>query len=288
MPGLFGLGRETHREIAEFRQVAGRRFERMPDALVRLYRRKAYTLVDAERPTLAGAQRVLRVVAPFYVIGLLLSCGSLGSSTGWIALAGLGLVAVAEWRVTAVRNRFAGQKAVALLETWRDHGGRARVCLRCGYDLRGTPGELCSECGGGRAFIPAGDDHAPGPARRRKLIRGHAQDRARNTPFYKARLLTLAALLGGAGLVGMVVLDQMNVRADWPHVAVPVTGLALAAVVPTTLGWWLTRRWARRIEAAAYTSDGETICWRCGSDRPPTGRCPHCDAAAGEAAPESR
>jgi hypothetical protein len=39
------------------------------------------------------------------------------------------------------------QKRVSLRVVDELGGGRLRVCLKCGYDLRGTPGEVCSECG---------------------------------------------------------------------------------------------------------------------------------------------
>jgi hypothetical protein len=58
-----------------------------------------------------------------------------------VAMFGLIIPCAVVWLDSRMRRRI-GRRVVDELG-----GGRLRVCLKCGYDLRGTPGEVCSECG---------------------------------------------------------------------------------------------------------------------------------------------
>ena len=58
---------------------------------------------------------------------------------GFVALSGLvaGMIAAGDW-VAVERPREALRRR-----------RRLGLCPRCGYDLRGSPGRICPECGGG-------------------------------------------------------------------------------------------------------------------------------------------
>jgi hypothetical protein len=55
-------------------------------------------------------------------------------------------ILIPQWALTYALHRRIRRRVRAKVEAELS-GGRLKTCLECGYDLRGTVGERCSECG---------------------------------------------------------------------------------------------------------------------------------------------
>lgn len=88
-------------------------------------------------------------VIAFFVFGMTCMMASMALLTEWSPLA---LVAVVMGALTAFCAAWLGQIGT-IRRTMRDEiqrlarEGSSPLCLACGYDLRGSPGPNCPECG---------------------------------------------------------------------------------------------------------------------------------------------
>lgn len=108
--------------------------ERLGEAAQNRYRHQPRVWVGAFIPSL-----------PFWAfLLLLLNRHQLAPLMQWVVWAVLLLITVEHvWSIFAMRRRLAAALGEQLLE----EGIRPCVCLVCGYDLRGTDSDRCSECG---------------------------------------------------------------------------------------------------------------------------------------------
>ncbi len=89
-----------------------------------------------------GGRSLLGAIAVVWIVGgyVLLD---LGMASVWVAV----LLAAAGLSLLAVMRGWQGEKLVLYEQVLAERGRRPPKCFGCGYDLRGTPGESCPECG---------------------------------------------------------------------------------------------------------------------------------------------
>lgn len=97
-----------------------------------------YVLAMARQPY--WVRRMPRLLLPGGLAGGVLTIALLGIQAGLLAVA-LGCAALLHWR-----ERRAHRDLLLLLAEAR-RTGRFPCCRHCGYDLRGSPGPTCPECG---------------------------------------------------------------------------------------------------------------------------------------------
>ena len=277
----------TQQAAATFRNRTGRTFDAASDGIVLEYRREAGQLV-AESALLWRAVRGLRRwgwigwLGGFLLIGVLDDRGAVGAVADlgpWLLVAaltgGVGWLVLAGMFDTRVARR-----AVELANSRR---GRACRCVRCGYDLTGTPGDRCSECGQAVRFtLPGGAATTPPVgADLSKHLRQHARQRANSDRGLHGRAMAVFfATFLPAVTVGGTAASLAGVAAElW---VLPATGVAAAVGLP--VAWLDARRGRDRLAARLLSRRTLTLCWDCGGDVPRDAMtCRHCDApAAGE------
>ena len=252
------------------RKAAPETFNDMPDVLIARHHDLAAADIDARgdlmrvgrwvdrhRHALIGVASLALCYGPFlnawlgaWAGSILFLCLPGSAALGWV------------WRRREARiGRLADNRA-----------REGQACGVCGYDLRGTPGDRCGECGTASRVevVTEAERRAEPPVEaRRAMIRRHVEraDAAAAEHELAVRLLLLVPLV-----IPILLIAREHGRVVfW----IGFTALAAAAVLIAVAHRVATRR---RVEAA-FAAACPTTCWLCGSERVPGGACPTCGAA---------
>ena len=278
----------------------------MPDAVLAADYRAATAALERAEPLAKWVGQPWAV----YPLVLLLFCMNLflpdRYSLWWIAMllaVGGGLIWVNGRHGVAVAARVGD-----LLAARSSPDGRLPRCLVCRYDLRGTPGDVCTECG-----EPV---HVPPPhelARRGEPPKLPHPDLAGFGPHEAAGLWEVARrrvvtreYLGGRVAIPAILAMPLVWLAGWaissaalamgqpePHVyaililATILGGLAAAVAVFLGVGTWLLNRRARRLLEPTIRAGRASWCWLCAEPLAESDNaCRACGAArAGSSSP---